>query len=164
MKPAARAIVLVGIMLAGCETAHNVVVSSYHVVTAPVRFVGRHAGDPWHSTTTTNASDVSNPGQPLPTASPTPQPRVAAGAATSAAPTVTPRASGSQTAQAKPRTSPSPRAASTGSQFPVAKPVPGKPGLVFNPFDPNGGFIDVSGYTPGSKVKDPDSQKIFIVP
>jgi hypothetical protein len=42
--------------------------------------------------------------------------------------------------------------------------VPGKPGLVYNPFDPNGGLIDVSGYASGSKVKDPDSQKIFVVP
>jgi hypothetical protein len=49
-------------------------------------------------------------------------------------------------------------------QFPVAKAVPGKPGLVFNPFNANGGYIDVSGYAPGSKVKDPDSQQIFIVP
>jgi len=53
---------------------------------------------------------------------------------------------------------------STGTaQFPVAKPVPGKPGLVFNPFKSNA-YIDVSGYAPGSKVKDPDTQKIFVVP
>jgi len=50
------------------------------------------------------------------------------------------------------------------AQFPVAKPVLGKPGMVFNPFKTNGGYIDVSGYAPGSKVKDPESQKIFIVP
>jgi hypothetical protein len=42
--------------------------------------------------------------------------------------------------------------------------VPGKPGLVYNPYDPNGAYIDVTGYAPGSKVKDPDSQKIFVVP
>jgi hypothetical protein len=65
-----------------------------------------------------------------------------------------------------PKASPSasPRMVSSQPQFPVAKPVPGKPGLVYNPFDPNGGLIDVSGYAPGSKVKDPDSQKIFVVP
>jgi len=45
----------------------------------------------------------------------------------------------------------------------VAKPVPGKPGLVFSPFKANA-YIDVSGYAPGSKVKDPESQKIFVVP
>jgi hypothetical protein len=55
-------------------------------------------------------------------------------------------------------------AGSTAAQFPVAKPVPGRPGLVFNPFKANGGYIDVSGYAPGSKVKDPESQRIFTVP
>jgi len=42
--------------------------------------------------------------------------------------------------------------------------VPDRPGLVFNPFNASGGYIDVSGYAPGSKVKDPTTQKIFIVP
>jgi hypothetical protein len=46
----------------------------------------------------------------------------------------------------------------------VAKPVPGKPGYVFSPYDANGGYVDVSGYPSGSKVKDPYSQKIFLVP
>jgi hypothetical protein len=65
----------------------------------------------------------------------------------------------------KPKASPPPRSAATQPQFPTAKPVPGRAGLVYNPFDPNGGgYIDVSGYPPGTKVKDPDSQKIFIVP
>ncbi len=57
-----------------------------------------------------------------------------------------------------------PRGTAAQPQFPTAEPVPGRPGLVFNPYDRNGGYIDVSGYAPGSKVKDPDSQKIFIVP
>jgi hypothetical protein len=52
----------------------------------------------------------------------------------------------------------------SAAQFSVAKPVPGKPGLVFNPFNANGGYIDVSGFAPGSKVKDPESHQIFIVP
>jgi hypothetical protein len=50
------------------------------------------------------------------------------------------------------------------TQYPTAKPVPGKPGYVFSPFDANGGYVDVNGYTPGSKVKDPYSGKIFLVP
>jgi hypothetical protein len=41
--------------------------------------------------------------------------------------------------------------------------VEGKPGYVYSPFDP-GKYVDVSGYTPGSKVKDPYSGKIFLVP
>jgi hypothetical protein len=49
-------------------------------------------------------------------------------------------------------------------EFPTAKAVPGKPGYVLSPFDPSGRYVDVSGYTPGSKVKDPWTDKIFIVP
>ena len=36
-------------------------------------------------------------------------------------------------------------------------------GYVYSPFDP-GKYVDVSGYAPGSKVKDPYSGKIFKVP
>jgi hypothetical protein len=50
------------------------------------------------------------------------------------------------------------------AQFPVAKPVPGKPGFVYSPFESNGTMIDVTGYTSGTKVKDPGTNKIFIVP
>jgi hypothetical protein len=41
--------------------------------------------------------------------------------------------------------------------------VPDKPGYVFSPFD-SSRYVDVSGYTPGTKVKDPWTDKIFIVP
>jgi outer membrane biosynthesis protein TonB len=54
--------------------------------------------------------------------------------------------------------------ASQGSELPYAKPVPGKPGYVFSPFDKNGGYVDVTGYSPGQKVKDPYSGRIFLVP
>src|SRR5450432_461029 len=50
------------------------------------------------------------------------------------------------------------------SDVPYAKPVPGKPGYVFSPFDTKGGYVDVTGYSPGSMVKDPYSGKIFRVP
>jgi hypothetical protein len=61
--------------------------------------------------------------------------------------------------------SPSPRTASSAQPtFPTAKPVPGNPGYVFSPFDTKGRYIDVSGYPPGSKAKDPWTDKIFIVP
>jgi hypothetical protein len=53
---------------------------------------------------------------------------------------------------------------STEPMFPTAKAVPGKPGYVFSPFDAKGRYIDVSGYPPGSKAKDPWTDKIFIVP
>src|SRR5260370_31829500 len=67
-------------------------------------------------------------------------------------------------AERVPKPSRSPRASSTKLEFPIAKPVPGKPGYVFSPFDTSGRYIDVSGYTSGSKVKDPWNDKIFIVP
>ena len=95
-------------------------------------------------------TDVTNPGRPLP--APTPTPRTAS--RKPGAPAVKPKSSAAKTITS----------GATKSQFPVAKPVPGKPGLVFNPFKTNGSYIDVSGYAPGSKVKDPDTQKIFVVP
>ncbi|HEV7869135.1 MAG TPA: hypothetical protein VGO90_15715 [Chthoniobacteraceae bacterium] len=49
-------------------------------------------------------------------------------------------------------------------EIPYAKPVPGRPGLVTSPFEPYKGFIDVRGYPPGTEVKDPNSDKTFLVP
>ena len=67
---------------------------------------------------------------------------------------------------ATPRGTPraTPRVTSNEAQFPVAKPVPGKPGFVYSPFESNGTMIDVTGYSSGQKVKDPGTNKIFIVP
>lgn len=102
---------------------------------------------------TQTASDVTNPGRPLPPPSPTPSARTGS------------RKSSQRTAGATPSSGATKTPPPVSSaQFPVAKPVPGKPGLVFNPFKPSGGYIDVSGYAPGSKVKDPETQKIFVVP
>ena len=65
----------------------------------------------------------------------------------------------------EPSSSPSALASySREPMFPTAKAVPGKPGYVSSPFDTKGRYIDVSGYPPGSKVKDPWTNKIFIVP
>jgi hypothetical protein len=140
MRPVAGALVLLGMATSGCGTARDVA----HVVTAPARLV--HHESTRKPPQTTITSDVEIPGQPV-AATQTPSPRQS-----------------QNTPKPKPSPSGSPRAVSNQPQFPVAKAVPGKPGLVYNPFDPNGGLIDVSGYAPGSKVKDPDSQKIFVVP
>jgi hypothetical protein len=132
-------LLIVSVALVGCGIGR--------VVTAPVRYVfGGHESPP-----PANQSDVTNPGHPVAIPSPTPTPRLAS--------RKTSRSKSSPGAGAKTKL-----ASAAATQFPVAKPVPGKPGLVFNPFNANGGYIDVSGYAPGSKVKDPDSQKIFIVP
>jgi hypothetical protein len=67
----------------------------------------------------------------------------------------------------QPKLSATPKVASThetSGDLPYGKPVPGKPGYVFSPFDKNGGYVDVTGYAPGQKVKDPYTGKTFLVP
>ena len=135
MKWGRLAIAMLALGLVGCGVGR--------VITAPVRYVF-HEPEPAPAP---NSSDVTNPGEPVAVTTPTPTPRSVS------------RKTKSTGKTKMVGVSPSPAA-----QFPVAKPVPGKPGLVFNPFNAAGGYIDVSGYAPGSKVKDPDSQKIFIVP
>jgi hypothetical protein len=147
-----RAIAMIAICLVGCETANNI----GRTLTAPERYVLNKM----EPTAPANTSDVTNPGRPVAVPSPTPQPRVAS--RTSKQPSAN---APSRVAANKPpaKSSPSQKSASA-TQFPVAKPVPGRPGLVFNPFNAGGGYIDVSGYAPGSKVKDPNSKQIFVVP
>jgi hypothetical protein len=141
------AIALVPVVLAGCGIGR--------VVTTPVRYVF-HEPEP---TPAANTSDVTNPGQPVAIPSPTAAPRVAS------RPSNRPSMSStSRVAANKPSVKSSPSPSKSAAQFPIAKPVPDRPGLVFNPFNERGAYIDVSGYASGSKVKDPDSQKIFIVP
>jgi len=142
MKLSCCAIVALAIGLLGCETAHNV----GRTLTAPVRYVFNEP----EPTPTANASDVTNPGQPVAARKSTQQSASAPSRAAGSNPSVKP--------------SPSSQTSASTTQFPVAKPVPDRPGLVFNPFNAGGGYIDVSGYAPGSKVKDPTTQKIFIVP
>ncbi len=48
--------------------------------------------------------------------------------------------------------------------LPFGKPVPGKPGYVTSPYSPEAGYIDVTGFTPGTKARDPYTNKIFRVP
>lgn len=50
------------------------------------------------------------------------------------------------------------------SQYPYGKPVPGKKGFVNSPYDEKAGMIDVRDYAPGTKVRDPYTNKIFLVP
>jgi hypothetical protein len=57
-----------------------------------------------------------------------------------------------------------PEAPKSVGEIPYAKPVPGKPGFVFSPYDQYKGYIDVRGFPPGTEVKDPYSGKSFLVP
>jgi len=42
--------------------------------------------------------------------------------------------------------------------------VPEKPGLVVSPFAPDSGYVDVTGFPPGTAVEDPYTGKIFLTP
>lgn len=170
-KPFSRAlpvIFLSAIVLPGCRTAHNLAVSSFRVIDAPANYVRRHIDQEEGTTTTTTTtyqSDVVAPGEPI-TASPPPRSETTERRVVSESPRET-RETVREDQERRPRTTPSPQrsTASTGaSKIPYAKPVPGKPGYVYSPFDPNGGYVDVTGYAAGSKAKDPYSGKIFIVP
>jgi hypothetical protein len=48
--------------------------------------------------------------------------------------------------------------------MPYGIPVPGRKGMVTSPYSPEGNYIDVSAFAPGSAVKDPYTGKIFLVP
>jgi hypothetical protein len=175
-----RAVVLTAVLLAGCGTTRNVAMTSYHVTrnvavgsyrvaTAPVHYaLRRHSNEPTMvGTTDAIESDVTQSGHPVastPMAS-APQPRRKADATRSQKPPrTTPPVAYSETTQPEPRPSPQAQASSTSTAFPTARAVPDKPGYVFSPFDSSGRYVDVSGYTPGTKVKDPWTEKIFIVP
>ena len=55
-------------------------------------------------------------------------------------------------------------AAKAKGDMPYGIPVPGQKGMVTSPYLPEGNYIDVSAFLPGSAVKDPYTGKIFRVP
>jgi len=60
------------------------------------------------------------------------------------------------------------KAVSGGNQpktnLPYGTPVPGKQWLVTSPFAPDSGYIDVTGFPPGTEVEDPYTGKVFLTP
>src|SRR2546423_6303964 len=159
-------LLLLGLALfGGCRAAHDVAVTSFRVIDAPANYVRHHIDGQTETTTTATSDSVTTPGRTV-TAAPTNGPQRTSTTQTTprSKPSPSPNSSPS-TVTEKSKASPSPsRNASAQLQIPTAKPVPGKPGYVFSPFDPSGGYVDVTGYTSGQKVKDPYSGKIFLVP
>jgi hypothetical protein len=150
------------LIFAGCGLAHDAGV----VATAPFRIFHHPSPTPTPvpaaTTVTTTRTQVQTP-RPSPSQvtalethrtvskeTPSPTPGARSKASTDAA---TPKL----------RASPSPSLIPLEQDFPTAKAVPDKPGYVFSPSEP-AKYVDVSGYPPGSKVKDPYSGKIFLVP
>jgi hypothetical protein len=83
-----------------------------------------------------------------------------------AASTVPPQnvTSASPTAPANSPTDHSPLVTDHSSQsLPYGKPIPGKPGFLYSPYDPKF-IIDVRGFPPGTLVNDPNTNKPFRVP
>jgi len=188
MNAFVRILILAPVLLTGCRATQDVAATSYHVTrgaavgsykvaravavgsyrvaSAPVHYATRKRGD--ESSTmvgTETASDVTNPGQPIPpeTASASQQqPRGEAERSQGRRSSGTSVTSRQEPVQSQTRVSSSGAAPST--TFPTGKLVPGKPGYVFSPFDKEGRYVDVSGFPSGTKVKDPWTDKIFLVP
>jgi len=169
------------ILLCGCQATQNVASSSYHVTrgaavgsykvaravavgsyrvaSAPVHYVtGKRGTESSTMVGTETASDVTNPGQSIPEPEMAAPSRQQSGRSGGTSVTSRKEAAPSQT------TASSSRAAAPSTAFPTGKLVPGKPGYVFSPFDKEGRYVDVSGFPPGTKVKDPWTDKIFVVP
>ena len=179
MKTLETACLAAAVLLAGCGTTRHVAVSSYHVTrdvavgsyrvaTAPVHYaLRRHSDEPTMvGTTDAITSDVTEPGHPVPsTQVASPQRRQKSDTARTESPSKKTRSvAPSEPTRPETTSPPQVQASSTSTTFPTAKAVPDKPGYVFSPFDSSGRYVDVSGYTPGTKVKDPWTDKIFIVP
>jgi hypothetical protein len=138
------------VFFTGCQAA-------YQVVSAPVGFIHRQID----KSPTTVTSDVTTPGRPV--APGTSSNKKHESQANAPRPSPTPASTSTRKLTAQAKATPSPKASTAQLSFPTAKSVPGKPGYVFSVSDP-GKYVDVSGYAPGSKVKDPYSGKIFLVP
>jgi hypothetical protein len=156
-----------GAAVGSYKVARAVAVGSYRVASAPVHYVTGKRGD--ESSTmvgTETPSDVANPGQPIPpemASASQQQTRVEAERGQSRGSTGASVTSRKEAAQSLSSVSTS-GASAPSTAFPTGKLVPGKPGYVFSPFDQEGRYVDVSGFPSGTKVKDPWTDKIFLVP
>ena len=190
MNTVVRVLMFTPILLAGCQASRNVAstsyqvtrgaavgsykvaravaVGSYRVASAPVHYATRKRGDDSYTTASTESlpSDVTNPGQSVPTPDrgSTSQGQVPVGAEGGQGQRSSRTGGTSRKQAAESSGASSSRASAPSTAFPTGKLVPGKPGYVFSPSDKEGRYVDVSGFPSGTKVKDPWTNKIFIVP
>jgi hypothetical protein len=180
-----RPLLFVALLLAACGTTRNVAETSYHVTragavgsykvaravavgsyrvaSAPVRYAtgSRHNEPVMVGTTDAIPSDVTQPGEPVSTQQRRQNLQTESSQSSSR---TTAQVSSRETTQANTKPSSPGRVSYPQTGFPTAKAVPEKPGYVFSPFDSSGRYVDVSGYASGTKVKDPWTDKIFVVP
>ena len=177
MKTLEGPLLFAAALLAGCGTTKNVAATSYHVTrdvavgsyrvaTAPVHYaLGRHGEPTMVGTTEATSSDVT--GRPVSsqqvTSASQRRSNVQAESSQSSS-RKTPQVTRTETTHASTKPSSSAQTSYPQTGFPTAKAVPEKPGYVFSPFDSSGRYVDVSGYASGTKVKDPWTDKIFVVP